>query len=88
MYSVNVVSFLLKDCLWECCCFLEMAVIKAKINKIGVTIGIASNLAGNEIKPLSLCIFVHVRSWFDFFPLLRVVNLYHPNNHANQIGAL
>lgn len=88
MYSVNVVFFLLKDYLWECCCFLEMAVIKAKINKIGVTIGIASNLAGNEIKPLNLCICVHVRSWFDFLPLLRVVNLHHPNNHANQAGAL
>lgn len=47
MYSVNVVSFLLKEYLWECCCFLEMAVIKAKINKIGVTIGIANNLPGN-----------------------------------------
>lgn len=88
MYSVNVVSFLLKDYLWECCCFLEMAVIKAKINEIGITIGIANNLAGNEIKPLNLCIFVHVRSRFDFLPLLRVVNLHHPNNHANQAGAL
>lgn len=88
MYSVNVVSFLLKDYLWECCCFLKMAVIKAKINEIGITIGIANNLAGNEIKPLNLCIFVHVRSWFDFLPLLRVVNLHHPNNHANQAGAL
>lgn len=61
MYSVNVVSFLLKEYLWECCCFLEMFVIKAKISKIGVTIGIANNLPGNELKNLNLCMFVHVR---------------------------
>lgn len=50
MYSMNVVSFLLKEYLREHCCFLEMVVIKAKINKIGVTIGVANNLPENELK--------------------------------------
>jgi len=61
MYSVNVVSFLLKEYLYERCCFLEMIVIKAKINKIRVTIGIANNLPGNEFNNLNLCLVVHVR---------------------------
>lgn len=62
MYSVTVVSFLLKEYLWQGCCILEMLVMETKINKISVTIGIANNLPGDELTPLNQCIFVHVIS--------------------------
>lgn len=50
MYSVNVVSVLLKEYLWERCCFLGMVTIKAEMNKIGIPISMANNLPGNELK--------------------------------------